>query len=255
MPTKTVTRKRLVPYLDQYLKVDTIPDDSLNGLQVEGGARIGRIAFAVDACAQTIAAAARMRADMLIVHHGLLWGRGERLTGVMHHRIAALLRSGISLYAVHLPLDCHEEVGNNAELARLLDFRVSSKFALYKGTSIGVIAEPSRPVPLARVVGRLESRLETKATVLPFGPPTVRRAGIVSGGADFAVGEAIKLECDTFVTGETSHVAFHFAKEGKITIIYAGHYASETVGLKALAAHLRAQFGITCTFLTAPTGF
>lgn len=255
MQTKTMTRNRLVRYLDEYLRIDKIPDDSLNGLQVEGGTRIRKIAFAVDACAQTIGAAARARADMLIVHHGLFWGRGERLIGVMRRRIAALVKNDISLYAAHLPLDCHEEVGNNVELARLLDLRVTSKFACYKGIDIGVIAEAPAPLARSRAVARIETRLETKATVLPFGPSTVKRAGIVSGGADFAVGEAIKRECDTFITGETSHVAFHFAKEGKINIIYAGHYASETVGLKALGEHLSGEFGITCTFLTAPTGF
>ena len=255
MPIKTITRNRLVRYLDEYLKIDKIPDDSVNGLQVEGGTRITKIAFAVDACAQTINAAVRARADMLIVHHGLFWSRGERIVGVMRKRIAALVKHNISLYAAHLPLDCHEEVGNNVELARLLDLRITSKFALYKGLDIGVIAEAPNPLPRKRVVSCIEEKLDTTATVLSFGPATIKRAGIVSGGADFAVGDAIKRGCDTFITGETSHVAFHFAKEGKINIIYAGHYASETVGLKALGSHLNEKFNTTCTFITAPTGF
>jgi putative NIF3 family GTP cyclohydrolase 1 type 2 len=108
---------------------------------------------------------------------------------------------------------------------------------------------------MPRLVKKLEAALETKAVVLPFGTKSVKRAGIVSGGADFAIGEAIDRGCDVFITGETSHVAFHVAKEARINIIYAGHYASETVGLRALARHVHERFSIDCTFISAPTGF
>lgn len=255
MGKKTITRNRLVRHLDEYLNVGTIIDDSLNGLQVEGAARVARIALAVDACQQTITAAVRARAEILIVHHGLFWGRRERITGVMQARIKRLLTHNISLYAAHLPLDCHREIGNNAELARLLGFDVTAPFAKYKGIDIGILAGTPRPVSRTGVVKRIERELDTTATVLPFGPTAVKRIGIVSGGGDFAVGEALQHGCDTFITGETSHVAFHFAKEGKMNIIYAGHYASETVGLKALGRHLGDRYGVACTFLSAPTGF
>jgi dinuclear metal center YbgI/SA1388 family protein len=255
MQSAPIRRNTLVRYLDDYLRVASITDESLNGLQVEGAATVRKVAFAVDACAESIRAAARARADMLVVHHGLLWGRIERITGIMHTRISLLFEKRMSLYAAHLPLDSHPEVGNNVELARLLGLGFESTFAGYKGADIGVIAEFRSPITLQRFVRKLERTLETKAVVLPFGKRSVRRAGIVSGDADFAVGEAIRRECDVFITGETSHVAFHVAKEARINVVYGGHYATETVGLRALAKHIGERFSVHCTFIAAPTGF
>ena len=121
---KTVRRDDLIAYLDRYLRVSAIPDSSPNGLQVQGADRVARVAFAVDASVKTIRAAAKARADILIVHHGLWWGRHEQIVGNMHARVSALIEGGVSLYAAHLPLDCHGEVGNNVELARLLSLTV-----------------------------------------------------------------------------------------------------------------------------------
>jgi dinuclear metal center YbgI/SA1388 family protein len=255
MGKKLINRIRLVKYLDDYLQIASIADDSQNGLQVEGSARINKLAFAVDACLQTIKAAARFKADMLIVHHGLLWSRRERITGIMQQRINWLLKHNISLYAAHLPLDCHEEVGNNVELARILGLEFKARFAKYHGIEIGIIAEAPRRTSRDRIMRMLEQSLNTKASLLAFGPEIVKRAGIVSGDADFAALEASDKGCDTFITGETSHVAFHLAKESRMNVVYAGHYASETVGLKALEKHLRKTFSVKCKFISAPTGF
>jgi dinuclear metal center YbgI/SA1388 family protein len=252
---RSITRSGLVRYLDGYLKIGSIPDSSLNGLQVEGRARIERAAFAVDASLETIRAAARAGAGILIVHHGLFWGRGERITGVMRKRIGALLASDLSLYAAHLPLDCHEEVGNNVEIARLLGLSLGEKFADYHGVLIGFTARAKTPLTRAALVRTVEKRLRCRVARLDFGPARIRAVGIVSGGAaEYAV-EAKTLGCDAFITGETSHSAYHPAKEARINVIYAGHYASETVGVKALARHLGRKFGIDCRFIPAPTGF
>jgi dinuclear metal center YbgI/SA1388 family protein len=253
--TSTITRARLVDYLDGYLKVASIPDQSLNGLQVEGRAKIERAAFAVDASLETIRAASRARADILIVHHGLFWGRGERITGVMRKRIGALVESGLSLYAAHLPLDCHEEVGNNVEIARLLGLEIGERFGDYHGVLIGFTAKAKRPVTRGALARAVEKKLRCRVERLDFGPARVRRVGIVSGGAAEYAAEAKALGCEAFVTGETSHSAYHPAKEARINVIYAGHYASETVGVKALARHLARKFGLDCRFLPAPTGF
>jgi len=251
----SITRARLVAYLDGYLKIASIPDRSLNGLQVEGRSRIERAAFAVDASLETIRAASRAKADILVVHHGLFWSRNERITGVMRKRIGALVESGLSLYAAHLPLDCHEEVGNNAEIARLLGLEIEERFGDYHGVLIGYTARAPRPIARTALARAVEKVLRCRVACLNFGPTRVRRVGIVSGGAaEFAV-EAKALGCDAFVTGETSHSAYHPAKETGINVIYAGHYASETVGVKALARHLERKFGIECRFLPAPTGF
>jgi dinuclear metal center YbgI/SA1388 family protein len=252
---KSISRKKLVSYLDTFLAVPSITDDAHNGLQVEGAPRISKAAFAVDACLQTVRLAARSRANILIVHHGLLWGgRNQPITGVMKDRISLLLSHRISLYASHLPLDYHDEVGNNVMLARLLDLNILGKYASYKGTDIGVLAGPKKDLKRTELVRKLEKALHTSAKILPFGPSAIKKAGIVSGDGAFAIADTKNRDADTLITGETEHIAYHFAKEAKLNMICAGHYATETVGVKALAAHLREKFLIDCEFISAPTG-
>ena len=252
---KTVTRPVLVEYLDDYLHVDTIPDRSQNGLQVEGQLRLGRAAFAVDASLATIQEAARIGAGILVVHHGLFWGRNERITGVMRKRIGALVKHNISLYAAHLPLDCHEEVGNNVGLARLLGLEPARRFADYHGVKIGYLARAKSTLTRPGLARLVERALECRVIRLDAGTSRIRWVGIVSGAAaDFAA-EAKELGCDALVTGETSHTAYHLALEAGINVFFAGHYASETVGVKALARHLQRRFGIDCRFVSAPTGY
>jgi dinuclear metal center YbgI/SA1388 family protein len=196
-----------------------------------------------------------MGAGMLVVHHGMFWSNNERITGVMRKRIGLLVENNLSLYAAHLPLDCHDEVGNNIELARILGLEPGRKFADYHGVEIGFIAEADRALTRAALAGRIAKRLNCRVDRLDFGPAKFKRVGIVSGGAaDFAA-EAKDLGCGAFITGETSHTAYHLALEAKINVMYAGHYASETVGVKALARHLRKKMSLDCKFISAPTGY
>ena len=253
--TKHTTRDEIVAYLDSYLRVAEIPDSSPNGLQVQGGERVTTIAYAVDASVQTIEAAAKAKADMLLVHHGLWWGRHEQIVGNMHARISALVHNDLSLYASHLPLDCHPEVGNNVELARLLGLEVERGFGEYKGIEIRVIATAPEPIPRAEFTQRLETGVRTIPQSLTFGPTNVSRVAIISGGGAMQAEAARQAGCDTLVTGETSHSAYHHARECGINLIYGGHYATETVGLKALDRHLRKRFSVGGRFLAAPTGY
>ncbi len=253
--TRAIARTKLVRYLDNYLRIGDIRDRSLNGLQVEGSERIHRAAFAVDASLEAIRAAAHFRAQILVVHHGLFWSENERITGVMRRRIGALVENNMSLYAAHLPLDCHDEVGNNVELVRLFGFELGGKFADYHGARLGFIATPKKPVTRAALARKIEATLRCRVERLDFGPRTIRRIGIVSGGAAVFAAEAKDLGCDALVTGETSHTAYHMAKETRINVFFAGHYASETVGVKALARHLRDVFDLDCRFVSAPTGY
>jgi len=253
--TRTIARARLVKYLDEYLRIQDIRDRSLNGLQVEGSGRIGRAAFAVDASLDAIRAAARFRAQILVVHHGLFWSENERITGVMRRRIGALVENNMSLYAAHLPLDCHDKVGNNVELVRLFGLELGEKFADYHGVRLGFIAKPKKPLTRAALARKIETTLKCRVERLDFGPRTIRRIGIVSGGAAVFAAEAKDLGCDALVTGETSHTAYPMAKEARINVFFAGHYASETVGVKALARHLRDVFDLDCRFVSAPTGY
>jgi len=252
---KGAKRDEIAGYLDAYLRVAEIVDSSPNGLQVQGAARVERVAFAVDASVQTIDAAVRAGAGMMIVHHGLWWGSHEQIVGNMYERISRLIRADLSLYAVHLPLDCHPEVGNNAELARLLGFDVVDAFAAYKGTAVGTVVIPQKPLRRSTLLKRMKTALGVEPEVLAFGPETIRRAALLSGGGAMFAEEARRAGCDTLVTCETSHSAYHMAKESGINLIFGGHYATETVGLRALERHLKKRYPITTRFISAPTGY
>ena len=251
---KTIARDELAAHLDRFLRVTEIPDASPNGLQVQGADQVKLVAYAVDASLQTIKAATRADADMLIVHHGLWWGKHEQIVGNLHRRVSALIKNDLSLYAAHLPLDCHPEVGNNVELARILGAKVERPFASYRGVEVGVIAALPRAQKRDAFVAAVGRHLESEVSVLAFGPESVKKIGIVSGGGAAAAEEAARAGCDTLLTGETSHAAFHPAREAGINLVFAGHYATETVGLRALERHVRGRFGVAGTFVSAPTG-
>jgi dinuclear metal center YbgI/SA1388 family protein len=248
-------RSDLVAYLDDLLRVDEIEDVSNNGLQVEGAADVQRIACAVDASLATFEAARDADAHMLIVHHGLFWGKPVLLTGIHRQRIQTLLEAELSLYAVHLPLDLHPEVGNSATLARWLGLTDVAPFGEYQGMDIGVSGSLPVPLALPDLVTEVEAHLgEPVLVTWPFGSSQAMRIGIVSGGGAFLVGEAAEAELDTILTGEPSHMVYHEARERGINVIFAGHYATETVGLRALADHLAVRFDLDIVFLHLPTG-
>jgi dinuclear metal center YbgI/SA1388 family protein len=252
---KTIAIEEITTYLDQYLKISSIPDISPNGLQVLGARDVARIAYAVDTSVQTIKEATRADADLLIVHHGLWWGRHEQIVGNMYKRVSTMIKNNLGLYAAHLPLDCHPQVGNNAELCRLMGLKVDRTFAEYKGVDIGVIGELTRTQKRTAFVDAVAKKLSTQPIVLEFGAETVKRVGVASGNGSFCVEEAARLGCDTLLTGETSHSAYHPAREAKINLVFAGHYASETVGLQALQRHVDKRYDIPSVFVAAPTGF
>jgi dinuclear metal center YbgI/SA1388 family protein len=248
-------RDELVAYLDDYLQIETIDDRSNNGLQVEGKDEVTRLAFAVDASLAAFEAARSARAQMLVVHHGLFWGEPVLVTGIHRQRLGLLLEAGISLYAVHLPLDFHQEVGNNAVLARWLDLQEAGPFGVYKSHPAGITGRLSSPVSLEGFVERVERVLgEPVVGVWPFGPTTIRRVGIASGGTGSLVDQAAQAGVDVFLSGEVSHIVYHQAQELGLNVVYGGHYATETAGLKALAAHLAARFALDTVFLDLPTG-
>jgi len=247
-------RDELVAYLDEYLGVRGAQDHSDNGLQVEGIDEVSQLAFAVDACQETIDGAVASGAQMLVVHHGLFWGKSLRVVGPHRRRVKALLDGGCSLYAVHLPLDRHPEVGNNAQLARLLGLTVTGGLGDAFGLPIGVAATAPAGFTRDALVAGLAAVLGGSPLVSPEGPEKVQRVGIISGAAAKEIADAVAAGCDTYITGETDHGVYHDAAEYGINVIYAGHYATETVGLKALAAHLTDRFGLPGAFIDRPTG-
>lgn len=248
-------RDELVAYLDTYLQVKAIEDSSNNGLQVEGAEQVTRVAFAVDASLAAFQGAAAAGAQMLIVHHGLFWSKPIMVTGTQRRRLQALLDADLSLYAVHLPLDFHDEVGNNATLARWLQLEEVAPFGEYKGHPAGVAGRLVRALPLDQFVAQTEQALgEPVITVWPFGPGTVRQVGIVSGGAAFLASQAAEAGVEVYLTGEVSHNVYHVARELKLNVVYGGHYTTETAGLKSLAEHLSDRFELEPVFLDLPTG-
>jgi len=250
-----VNRDEIVNFLDEYLNVLAFPDKSRNGLQVEGKEEVEKIAFAVDACMDTFIKARAFGADMLIVHHGLIWGGIEYVRGLVQKRLKFLLENELNLYAAHLPLDLHPEVGNNAQLLKLLELEPREPFGSYNGLNIGYISEFDEPKPLPLVAQILVEKLKTDyVKAYEFGVEEIRRVGVVSGRGGFAISEAIEKGVNLFITGEFLHDDYHTAKEGRLSVIAAGHYASETLGVKALMPILREKFGVKTVFIDNPTG-
>jgi len=244
--------EELVTWLNTYLHVSDFPQDqSINGLQVEAGKEVERIAFAVDASLETFRKAKKAEADLLVVHHGLYWKNiPPIIAGVMYRRVKLLLTYHISLYACHLPLDAHEEVGNNVEIIRALGFKPEEKidevaWCTYAGIGLKELVR--------RIRKKIVEPYKTQnLCVFNFGMDEVERLVVGSGGGThhiFALAEG-----DTFLTGEFSHYGVVYAKESGVNVIVAGHYATETFGVRALARRVEEEFGIPCIFINAPTG-
>jgi dinuclear metal center YbgI/SA1388 family protein len=251
---ENVRLTELVEYLDGYLRVAEVKDwpAALNGLQVENEGEVTRVAAAVDASAAAIGEAARRGCDLLLVHHGLFWDGNQPVTGRRYRRLAALLNGGMAVYSSHLPLDMHPEVGNNAVLARALGIEVQGTFWLHEGIAIGVTGKLE--IRRDALAARLEEVLGSRVRMLPGGPEQVKRVGVLTGGAGSEIQEAIAAGLDAYITGEGPHHTYFDAMEGGINVYYGGHYATETWGVKALAAHIELKFGLPWEFLNLPTG-
>lgn len=241
-------------YLDAYLRVAEVADsaEALNGLQVDHDKALTRMAVAVDACQATIDAAAAIGADLLLVHHGLFWGGLQPLTGRHGKRIRRLMEAGIALYSAHIPLDLHPEVGNNAVLANELGLVSKEPFGDYKGEKIGVVG--SLPIAIGELAERIRNLVGGVPRTIAFGPEMASRIGIITGGGGDMMAQARDAGADTFITGEGPHHTYFDAEEWGLNVIFAGHYATETVGVKALAAHASDKFDLPWEFIDHPTG-
>jgi len=238
-------------YLDGYLDLASFQDASQNGLQVENSGRVRRVGLAVDASLQAIVMAAGHGCDLLLVHHGLFWGLPIPVRGIHYRRLRALLQSDLALYAAHLPLDAHPEVGNNAQIASRLHLSREEPFARHGGRFLGV--QGTLPAPLA-----WEDALETcrelfgrETQVLRFGPDRISRVGVVSGSAtDPALfQEAAESRIDLLVTGEPKQAAYYLAQGMGLKVFYGGHYRTETFGVQALGERITARLGLPTVFL------
>jgi len=247
-------RDALVAWLDALLETARFRDSSVNGLQVEGADEVQRVAVATDACIETIEGALAAGAELLIVHHGLLWGACEPLRGAFGRRVRAAVRGGLNVYASHLPLDAHPEVGNNAELARLLGLQGLRPWGRYREQEIGLCGSLPEPLSRQALVERLTTVVAGPVRLLPFGPEPLERVAVVSGGAADLLPQAVAEGLHALVTGEPAHSAFHVAREGAVSVLFGGHYATETLGVRALARRIEREHGLPWVFLDHPTG-
>ncbi len=231
-------------------------DPSLNGLQVgRRDPEISKVAFAVDACMETFDRAVLWGADLLVVHHGVFWGRVEPIRGTHYERIRRLLEEDLGLYAIHLPLDEHMSLGNNAQMAEALGLLDVEPFGRYKGAMIGCRGQFAQPTSIDRINRALFSGTENAIRVLPFGATEIKSVGLVSGGGPSAIDEAIALGLDLFITGDAAHTVYHRALESSMSVVFGGHYLTEIWGVNALAEKLAAEHPeIETTFIDVPTG-
>jgi len=257
--------EEITGYLDQYLRIRELPDENnaVNGLQVENSGQIGGFVAAVDASLATIeGVVAGLEAEkpppLLLVHHGLFWDGNLPLTGRRYRRVSSLLAHDIALYSAHIPLDVHPEVGNNAVLAERLGIRVEGWFGSYRGIAMGVWGETPGSLTSREAVAleldRVLHSLKGSATLIPGGPERPRRIGIITGAAGNMIAQARDAGVDTFITGEGPHHSYFDAMEWGVNLIYAGHYATETLGVQALASHLGERFDLEWEFHDHPTG-
>ena len=245
--------REVVAFADSYLRIDEIEDwpNALNGLQIENSGSITKIGAAVDASTHTFRVAAEREIDFLIVHHGLFWSGLQPVAGVLYRQLKLALESDIALYSAHLPLDLHSDVGNNALLARALGFETTEPFLETKGQLIG--RKITASVRRDELIRKLEQSLGRPIQCVGAGPAETRVIGIVTGAAGSEIYAVADAGVDTFITGEAPHWAAVAAEELGVNLLLGGHYATETFGVKALAAHLSERFKIPWEFIDHPT--
>ena len=248
--------KDISEFLDQELQVNEFNDVSLNGLQIEGSREVSSIAVAVDSGLSIIEQAIELGAQLLIVHHGLFWGKPLAIHGAHKTLLEKCFNSGLSLYACHLPLDAHLKYGNNAALAKLIELENVQSAFNYQGKHIGVKGLNSKKLTFSDINSRLTSLPGATNDIhsLNFGPKVPASVGILSGSGADVLEEFNTTGFDTLITGESKQFAYHFSKDNKLNAIFAGHYATETLGVQELGKLLKSKFNVQWRFIDHPTG-
>jgi dinuclear metal center YbgI/SA1388 family protein len=258
MSNEVIELATVVEFLNKELSVDAFKDSAHNGLQIESSQqRLTTIGFAVDSGLSVLEEAARRKCELLVVHHGVMWGESEPVVGTWAKKLTLCLTRGLSLYAAHLPLDSHPTLGNAGVLAKdvLNAENIQPEFD-YHGKTIGVRATLAQPAPLEAVAELLSSceGAINPPLVLPFGKKMISSVGIATGSATFLIPDAARLGLDLFISGEPKQAAYHTAKESAQSVIFMGHYGSETFGVRALQRVLTHRFGVKTEWIHEPTG-
>jgi dinuclear metal center YbgI/SA1388 family protein len=254
------TLAQLTAHLDRLLSITEVPDypPALNGLQFANAGAVRRVAAAVDASLRTIDGAIAAGANLLLVHHGLFWGGAQRIDGVQYERLHRLFKHDVAVYSAHLPLDVHVVHGNSRLLALELGLEPADGFARYEGVFCGV--RGTSAVRTTALHERLRAFARTHggdAIATPYAPERETRRWAICSGAGASrdtLREAAELGVDTLIVGEGPHWTAVDAIDAGLVVMYAGHYATETLGICSLAAHLEREFGVPWTFIAAPTG-
>lgn len=249
-----VPLKILVDHCDKLLRTREIGDyeGAVNGLQVENSGAVTKIAAAVDASLTTVKLAITAKADLLVVHHGLFWSFRQPWTGRNRELLQLLIKNNLAVYSSHLPLDLHPKLGNNAQLCAALRLKNLKPFFRTHGQTIGFKSQTK--ISRAELAKRLNRAVGIRPLVIPGGNEICECIGVVTGGAGADLKIAADEGVDTFVTGEGPHWSFALAEELELNVLYGGHYATETFGVKALSAHLSRKFKLPWEFLDYPTG-
>jgi dinuclear metal center YbgI/SA1388 family protein len=248
----------VVGYLDTTLEIDRFKDYAPNGLQVEGAMEVDTVVTGVSANAELISRAIELHADLIIVHHGLIWGGGlTKIAGPMARRLQLLLGNDVSLAAYHLPLDKHARLGNNVGLCDALGLGPNREpFGEVRGQPLGLAGQWPQPLTRDDAIARIAAGVckgQTPRFVFPYGPQIVRRIGVCSGAASDLLEAAAQNTCDLYLTGELAERAGDLARELQITLVAAGHYATEVFGVQRIAEELRLRFpSLTVQFVPVP---
>lgn len=238
-----VKRDEIVKFLNSYLEIEKFKDSGTNGLQVPGKGEVGKIALGVSASLELFQQANRKGADMIVVHHGLLWeGSQWRISRLLKGRLKFLFDDDISLLGYHLPLDAHPEIGNNAQIAKKLDIKIIGKFGEYKGEAVGWEGTFKKPRRFDGLLKEITKVFGFKPWYLKGGENILKTVAIVSGGGASIIPEVIDKKIDVYITGETGEFIPQAAKEGGINYIAAGHYNTEKFGIQALGEVVKKKF-------------
>jgi dinuclear metal center YbgI/SA1388 family protein len=244
----------IVAHLDRHLRHTAVADypGAWNGLQVENSGEVRKVGAAVDAGTATIEKAVGKGIQLLLVHHGLFWAGVQPVTGATRHKIKTALDADMAIYSSHLPLDLHPQLGNSALLCRALGFTKCMPFFFAKGQYIGLKTKTA--LTRDELSRRLEKILGKRPHLSPGGPAKTAHIGVVTGGAGGEVAQAAAEGVDTFITGEGPQHSYVLAEDLGVNLFYGGHYATETFGVKALAAYVSRRFRIPWEFIDHPTG-
>jgi dinuclear metal center YbgI/SA1388 family protein len=246
-----MTAQEIAAALNQELRVSTFSDVSNNGLQIDNRGPIRHLITAVDASLETLQKAVDSGAQMLVVHHGISWGNSlARIDGLNYKLISFAIEHNLALYAAHLPLDAHPELGNNAGLAKAIGLEACRPFLHYHGQTIGIAGRLPEPLSRQAFAERVQVAVQPqRMECFDFGKEMIETVGICSGGAPEGVDEAAQEGLDCYLCGEANLVAYNLAKGWGINAVFAGHYATERFGVRALGQWIQAQFGISARFL------